>query len=155
MPLIQLLPPASPQLSVYSLQKVADKPDMIPVYVSHIKTPSFFSVQLIGEKTTKSLECLQDDLTRFYSGSASDEYTITNPYVGQVRVCVRLLRVWSFTGLVCEQYGRLFSLNYTSSVYVRSTSLFKACSFTLSYISVLIGGCSLVLTCYMFTSVYG
>ena len=61
---------------------------MSPVYVAHVKTPSCFTIQLIGEKTTKALEYLQEDLSQFYSGSESDKYRIDTPYIGQVRICI-------------------------------------------------------------------
>ena len=70
---------------------------MIPVYVAHVKTPSCFTVQLIGEKTTKALEYLQEDLTQFYSGPETDKYRIDTPFIGQVHVHVLdnvLLLLW-------------------------------------------------------------
>ena len=62
---------------------------MFPVYVAHVKTPSCFTVQLLGKKTSQTLEQLQDDITKFYTGLEDDKYRIKTPYVGQVRgMCV-------------------------------------------------------------------
>lgn len=61
---------------------------MCPVYVTHVKTPSCFCIQLIGERTTKVLEALQEDMTVFYNSKEGDGYAIKEPYAGQVsRVC--------------------------------------------------------------------
>ena len=57
---------------------------MCPVYVTHVNTPSSFCVQLIGDKTTKALEALQEDMTAFFSSKDGDAYAIKEPYIGQV-----------------------------------------------------------------------
>ena len=73
--------------SVYARQALPSKDvRMCPVYVTHIKTPSCFCVQLIGEKTTRALEALQEDMTVFFNSKDGDAYTIKEPYVGQVSV---------------------------------------------------------------------
>lgn len=58
--------------------------EMCPVYVSHVKTPSCLSLQLIGESTSKALESLQEDLTFFYKSLRGNEYVLKNPSVGEV-----------------------------------------------------------------------
>lgn len=75
-----------PQPSVYKPQEVPEDPAMFPVYVVHVKTPSSFTVQLVGERTSKTLEQLTEDITLFYNGLDSDVYSIKTPYVGQVQL---------------------------------------------------------------------
>ena len=71
--------------SVYSKQPPPSKDvRMCPVYVTHVKTPSCFSVQLIGERTTKALETLHDDMASFFNSKDGNSYAIKEPYVGQV-----------------------------------------------------------------------
>ncbi len=65
---------------------------MFPVYVAHVKTPSYFTVQLLGKKTSQTLEQLQEDITKFYSGLDTDSYCIRTPYVGQVNMHALLIR---------------------------------------------------------------
>ena len=57
---------------------------MIPVYVTHIDSPSCFSVQLIKENTTQRLECLQNDMAAFFRSKEAEKYRIEEPMVGQV-----------------------------------------------------------------------
>ena len=82
--------------SVYARQALPSKDvRMCPVYVTHIKTPSCFCVQLIGEKTTKALEALQEDMTAFFNSENGNAYAIKEPYIGQVSV----------KGLADPEYG--------------------------------------------------
>ena len=57
---------------------------MCAVYVTHVKTPSCFCIQLIGDRTTKALEALQEDMTAFFNSKSGDGYAIKEPYIGQV-----------------------------------------------------------------------
>ena len=73
--------------SVYARQAPPSKDvNTCPVYVTHIETPSCFCVQLIGEKTTKALENLQEDMTSFFNSTDGNAYVIKEPYVWQVSV---------------------------------------------------------------------
>ena len=68
--------------SVYDRQAPPSKDvNTCPVYVTHIETPSCFCVQLIGEKTTKALENLQEDMTSFFNSTDGNAYVIKEPYV--------------------------------------------------------------------------
>ena len=74
--------------SVYAKQPWPSKDDtQCAVYVTYVKTPSCFSVQLIGDATTKALEALQEDMTAFFNSKDGDGYAIKEPYVGQVSGC--------------------------------------------------------------------
>jgi len=83
--------PGPPQLSSYKKQHVKNSPKMFPVYISCVKTPSNFTVQLIGKENSTTLEMFQDDMTRFYSREGGEEYKIKKPYVGQVCSIIRFI----------------------------------------------------------------
>ena len=71
--------------SVYAKQPWPSKIDkQCKVYVTYVKTPSCFCVQLIGNTTTRALEALQEDMTTFFNSKDGDGYAIKEPYVGQV-----------------------------------------------------------------------
>lgn len=78
--------------------------EMCPVYVSHMKTPSCLSLQLIGESTSKALESLQEDLAFFYKSQRGGEYVLRNPSVGEVgmaaRSCAVAVQVQSVSGSI-------------------------------------------------------
>ena len=71
--------------SVYVQQPWPSKDDkQCKVYVTYIKTPSCFCVQLISNTTTKALEALQEDMTAFFNSKDGNGYAIKEPYIGQV-----------------------------------------------------------------------
>ena len=68
------------------------------VYVTEVRTPSSISIQLIGKETTQVLECLQEDMTTFYSSKGGKNYTIDEAFPGQVRGVVRGGATWASKG---------------------------------------------------------
>ena len=71
--------------SVYARQPWPSRENkQCKVYVTYVKTPSCFSVQLIGNTTTKALEALQEDMTTFFNSKDGDGYAVKEPYIGQV-----------------------------------------------------------------------
>ena len=69
------------------------------VYVTEVRTPSSISIQLIGKETTQVLECLQEDMTTFYSSKGGKNYTIDEAFPGQVRGVVRGGATWVGEGV--------------------------------------------------------
>ena len=80
--------PLEPQPSVYK-QVLLPQPSNCkfqPVYVTEVRNPSSFSVQLIGKETTQVLECLQADMTAFYRSKEGESYNIEETFPGQVSI---------------------------------------------------------------------
>ena len=74
------------QPSVYQKQTLPEpSPDLFwRVYVTDVRSPSKFSIQLFGKSTTEVLESLQEDMTAFYMRMKNGSYDIEEVYPGQV-----------------------------------------------------------------------
>lgn len=88
-----------PRLSAYLCQAVPQGSKAFGVYVTYVKTPSYFCIQVIGEDSTQALDSLHEDMAQYYNSKAGDKCSIDAPYVGQVK-CISVIKALNLCSLV-------------------------------------------------------